>query len=108
MNTRLILFLTSDRDFEKLLAKAVLETGAAVILVARTVGAALQTVCTRSRELDFAVIDFDDGCHGMTLLSALRYLPAETAGYRRDINRRVSRGGRGVREWRGGLPCQTD
>ena len=71
MNTRLVLLLTRDRDFEKLLTRAVLETGAAAILVARTVGDALHVVCTRGRELDFAVIDFDDGCHGMTLLSAL-------------------------------------
>ena len=71
MNTRLVLLLTRDREFEKLLAEAVLKTGAAVILVARNIGDALQIVCTRGRELDFAVIDFDDGCHGMTLLSAL-------------------------------------
>jgi DNA-binding NtrC family response regulator len=71
MNMRLILLLTRDRDFETNLTEAGLATGPAVILVARTVGDALQIVCTRGRELDFAVIDFDDGCHGMTLLSAL-------------------------------------
>ena len=71
MNSRLILLLTRDREFEKLLTEAVLATGAAVILAARTIEDALQIVCTRGRELDFAVIDFDDGCHGMTLLSAL-------------------------------------
>ena len=71
MNTRLVLLLTRDREFEKLLAEAVLKTGVAVILVARNIGDALQMVCARGRELDFAVIDFDDGCHGMTLLSAL-------------------------------------
>ena len=71
MNMRLILVLTRDRDFEKILMEAVLATGPAVILVARTVGDALQIVCVRGRELDFAVIDFDDGCHGMTLLGAL-------------------------------------
>ena len=68
---RLILLLTRDRDFETILTEAVLATGPAVILVARTDGDALQIACTRGRELDFAVIDFDDGCHGMTLLSAL-------------------------------------
>lgn len=57
MNTRLILLLTRDLDFEKLLTKAVLETGAVVILVAQTVGDALQIACTRGHELDFAVID---------------------------------------------------
>lgn len=71
MNMRLILLLTRDRDFETNLTEAVLGTGPAVVLVARTVGDALQIVCTRGRELDFAVVDFDDGCHGMTLLSAL-------------------------------------
>jgi ActR/RegA family two-component response regulator len=71
MNMRLILLLTPDRDFETILTKAVIASGPAVVLVARTVGDALQIVCTRGRELDFAVVDFDDGCHGMTLLSAL-------------------------------------
>lgn len=71
MNARLILLLTRDREFENLLTDAVLATGAGVILVARTVGDALHIVCTRGCELDFAVMDFDDGCHGMTLVSAL-------------------------------------
>jgi DNA-binding NarL/FixJ family response regulator len=31
----------------------------------------LQIVCQRGGELDFAVMDFDDGCRGMTLLSAV-------------------------------------
>ena len=71
MNTRLVLLLTRDREFEKLLAEAVVKGGAAIILVARNIGDALQMVCARGRELDLAVVDFDDGCHGMTLLSAL-------------------------------------
>jgi DNA-binding response OmpR family regulator len=70
MNKRLVLLLTRDRYFEKLLAEALLESGT-IVLVARTVGDALRIVCDRSRELDLAVIDFDDGCHGMTLLSAI-------------------------------------
>jgi DNA-binding NarL/FixJ family response regulator len=41
------------------------------VLLARNAGDALQIVCARGRELDFAVIDFADGCHGLTLLSAL-------------------------------------
>jgi len=41
------------------------------VLVARNAGETLQIVCSRGKELDLAVIDFDDGCHGMTLLSAL-------------------------------------
>lgn len=71
MNARPILLLTRDREFENVLTEAVLATGAGVLLVARTVGDALQIVCTRGRELDFAVMDFDDGCHGMTLVRAL-------------------------------------
>ncbi len=70
MNSRLVLLLTRDRNFERLLAEALLNNGAAV-LIARNVGDALQIVCARGREFDFAVIDFDDGCHGMTLLSAI-------------------------------------
>lgn len=74
---RNILLLTHDRDFEELLTEAVLETGTATVLVARNVGDALQIVCARGRELDLAVIDFDEGCHGMTLLSALDTCRAE-------------------------------
>ena len=70
MNSRLVLLLTRDHNFERLLAEALLHHGA-VMLIARNVGDALQIVCARGRELDFAVIDFDDGCHGMTLLSAV-------------------------------------
>ena len=70
MNSRLVLLLTRDRNFERLLAEALLNNGA-VVLIARNVGDALQIVCARGREFDFAVIDFDDGCHGMTLLSAI-------------------------------------
>ncbi len=70
MNTHLVLLLTRDRHLEKLLAEALLESGA-LVLVARNIGDALQIVCTRGRECDFAVIDFANGCHGMTLLSTV-------------------------------------
>jgi DNA-binding NtrC family response regulator len=69
MNARLVLLLTHDPQFEKLLIEALAEPSATV-LVAQSVGDALQIVCTRSNELDLAVIDRDD-CHGMTLLSAI-------------------------------------
>jgi DNA-binding NtrC family response regulator len=69
MNTHPVLLLTQDPEFEKLLREALSDSGA-TILVARNVGEALQIVCTRGAELDFAVIDRDD-CHGMTLLSAI-------------------------------------
>lgn len=70
MNTRLVLLLTRDREFEKVLAEA-LRAGGAIILVARNATKALQIICARGRELDVAVIDFDRGCRGMTLLGAL-------------------------------------
>jgi len=68
MNAHLVLLLTQDRDFEKLLTEALRSD--ATILVTRNVGDALQILCTRGAELDFAVIDRDD-CHGMNLLSAI-------------------------------------
>jgi DNA-binding NtrC family response regulator len=52
-----------------LLRKA-LSDSRATILVARNIGEALQIVCTRGAELDFAVIDRDD-CHGINLLGAI-------------------------------------
>jgi ActR/RegA family two-component response regulator len=70
MNVRLVLLLTRDPNFEKLLAEA-LRKGGLSVFVTRSVDEALQTVCTRCGELEFAVIDFDDGCHGMTLLRAI-------------------------------------
>jgi hypothetical protein len=33
------------------------------------VGDTLQIICRRARELDFALLDFDHGCRGMTVLS---------------------------------------
>ena len=38
---------------------------------ARDVRDGLQIVWQRGRELDFALMDFDDGCRGRTLLSAV-------------------------------------
>ena len=40
---------------------------------------ALQLICSRGIELDLAVIDFDDGCHGMTLLHAIQTCRQELA-----------------------------
>jgi DNA-binding NtrC family response regulator len=70
MKPRLALLYTRDRGFDQILAEALAGT-ATIILIARSVGDALQIVCRRGRELDFAVLDFNDGCRGMTLLSAL-------------------------------------
>lgn len=64
-----LLLLTRDVELEEEAAMAA-KSGCARLLLARTVGEALQIVCERSRELDLVVIDFDN-TRGMTLLSAL-------------------------------------
>jgi CheY-like chemotaxis protein len=66
----LILLFTRDGDFAQSVGEALFGTGA-IVLIARDVRDALQIVCQRGRELDSAVMDFDDGCRGMTLLSAV-------------------------------------
>jgi DNA-binding NtrC family response regulator len=70
MKSRLALLYIRDDDFERAVRRALFDTGTTV-LVARTVGDALQIVCQRGRELDLAVMDFSEDCHGMTLLSAI-------------------------------------
>jgi DNA-binding NtrC family response regulator len=70
MKSPLILLFTRDGDFAQSVREAVSETGATV-LVARDVRDGLQIVWQRGRELDFALMDFDDGCRGRTLLSAV-------------------------------------
>ena len=69
--SRNILLLTSDPEFEKIMQKALHGEGT-TILLSHSITDALQTVCSRGRELDIAVIDFTEGCHGMTLLRALK------------------------------------
>jgi hypothetical protein len=69
MKRRLVLLDTRDHTFDRVLTEAVLGTGA-VVLIARSVGDALQIICRRARAPDFALLDFDGGCRGMTLLSA--------------------------------------
>jgi hypothetical protein len=70
MKPRLVLLYTHDRNFDRLLSEALIGTGA-IVLIARSVGDALQVVSSRWRELDFAILDFNDGCRGMAPLSAL-------------------------------------
>jgi DNA-binding response OmpR family regulator len=65
-----VLLYTRDPNFDGLLGEALSGTDA-IVLVARTVADALQIVCQRGRNLDFALMDFDGGCRGMTLLSAV-------------------------------------
>ena len=70
MKSPLILLFTRDGDFAQSVCEAVSGTGT-VVLIARDIRDGLQIVCQRGRELDFALMDFDDGSHGMTLLSAV-------------------------------------
>jgi DNA-binding response OmpR family regulator len=67
---RQILLYTRDPHFDCLLAEA-LSGSDAVVRTARTVADALRIVCQHGRNLDFALMDFDGGCRGMTLLSAV-------------------------------------
>jgi DNA-binding response OmpR family regulator len=66
----LILLFTRDGYFAQSVGEALSGTGG-IVLIARDVRDGLQIVCQRGRELDFALMDFDDGCRGMTLLSAV-------------------------------------
>jgi DNA-binding NtrC family response regulator len=70
MKPKLVLLYTRDRGFDSLLGAALSGSGA-IVLIARTVADALQIICQRGRELAFAVMDFDGGCRGMTVLSAI-------------------------------------
>jgi DNA-binding NtrC family response regulator len=66
----LILLFTRDCDFAQSVHDALSGTGA-IVLLAQDVRSALQIVCQRGRDLNLALMDFDNGCRGMTLLSAL-------------------------------------
>ena len=70
MKSPLILLFTRDGDFARSVRDALFETDATV-LIARDVRDGLQIVWQRGRELDSALMDFDDGCRGRTLLSAV-------------------------------------
>lgn len=68
---RLALLYTRDHDFEEVVRRALWDTGT-ILLIARTVDDALQIVCRRHRELDVAIISFNEDCHGITLLRSIR------------------------------------
>src|SRR6266516_7199495 len=70
MKSPLILLFTRNGDFAQSVGEAISGTGATV-LIARDVRDGLQIVWQRGRELDSALMDFDDGCRGRTLLSAV-------------------------------------
>ena len=52
------------------MAEAVLETGG-MICIARTADDAMRIICSTGSELELAIIDFDHGSNGMTLISAI-------------------------------------
>jgi DNA-binding response OmpR family regulator len=70
MTPPIILLFTCDLTFDQMVSDALLKTGA-VVLTARNVAQALQLVAKRGRELSLALMDFEGGCRGMTLLSAI-------------------------------------
>src|SRR6516165_10912992 len=72
MKTPVILLFTHDNGLEGLVAKALSEIGG-VSHLARDTDEALETVCGVP-SLDLAIIDFEHGPHGMTLLSAINAL----------------------------------
>ena len=72
MKTPVMLLLTDDNELEELVADALSEIGA-ISHLTRDAGEALEIICG-ANDLDFAVIDFEHGPHGMTLLSALSTL----------------------------------
>lgn len=71
MKRRFILLLTRDAQFKKLLADVLGDHDTAV-LAEHSIAGALQVICSGESQPDLAVIDFDDGCHGMTLLNAFK------------------------------------
>jgi len=71
MTPHSVLLLTEDRALQISLQQALAKEDATIRIV-HGADEALQAVCTRGKELDLAVIDFADGCHGMTLLSAVQ------------------------------------
>ena len=68
---RLVLLYTRDEDFKTVVRQALWDTGT-VLLIAQTAEEALQIVCRRERELDVAIMAFNEDCRGITLLRAIR------------------------------------
>jgi CheY-like chemotaxis protein len=72
MKTPIMLLLTNDNELEELVADALSEIGG-ISHLTRDAGDALETICGVN-DLDLAVIDFEHGPYGMTLLSAISTL----------------------------------
>jgi DNA-binding response OmpR family regulator len=67
---RLVLLYTRDTAIQNIVRQALSDAGT-VLLIAQTAEEALQIVCRRKRELDVAIMAFEDDCRGITLLSAI-------------------------------------
>jgi len=72
MKTTVILLLTNDTELEALVADALSEIGA-ISHLTRDAGEALDIICGVD-DLDLAIVDFEHGPHGMTLLNAISTL----------------------------------
>jgi CheY-like chemotaxis protein len=72
MKKPVMLLLTNDNELEELVAHALSEIGG-ISHLTRDAGDALETICGVN-DLDLAIIDFEHGPHGMTLLSAISTL----------------------------------
>jgi CheY-like chemotaxis protein len=70
MTPPIILLFTCDLTLNQMVCEALLKRGA-IVLTTRSVPQALQVVAKRGRELSLALMDFEGGCRGMTLLSAI-------------------------------------
>ena len=72
MKTPVMLLLTNDNELEESVADALSEIGG-ISHLTRAASDALETICSVD-DLDLAIIDFEHGPHGMTLLSAISTL----------------------------------
>ena len=72
MKTPIMLLLTNDNDLEESVADALSGIGA-ISHLTRDASEALEIICAAD-DLDFAIIDFEHGPHGMTLLNAISTL----------------------------------
>jgi CheY-like chemotaxis protein len=70
MKPGIILLFTSDDAFAALVSEVFLATGAN-LLVTQSIAQALRIVAEQGSELKLALMDFEEGCRGMTLLSAI-------------------------------------
>lgn len=100
MKPRLVLLYTHDRNFDRVLKEALLGTRA-VVLIARSLDAVRKIVFRWRRELDLAVLDFNQGFSGMTVLTALnsrydklRTLAASSEGEDRACTFALAKGAR--------------